>query len=142
LSLYLDTSVLVAIFTKEVAAIDLVTFLMKETTSMPIVSVWGVTEFAAATSFKYSQGSIDEGLREAAHANFGSAQKTLFNIAPVEASDFFRAANFANTVSLRLRGGDALHLGIAARFNLPILTLDKRMKAAAQTLGLGGVDFV
>jgi uncharacterized protein len=80
-------------------------------------------------------------LRDAARTNFLSAQKTLFTIAPVEASDFSRAANFANNFELRLRGGDALHLGIAVRVNLPILTLDKRMKAAAQTLGVGVVDF-
>jgi uncharacterized protein len=141
LSLYLDTSVLVAIFAKEATAIDLVNLLRRETTSMAIVSVWSVTEFAAATSFKYNQGSIDATLRDAARTNFLSAQKTLFTIAPVEASDFSRAANFANNSKLRLRGGDALHLGIAARVNLPLLTLDKRMKAAAQMLGVGVVDF-
>jgi uncharacterized protein len=142
LSLYLDTSVIVAIFAKETTAIDLVTFLMQQKASIATVSVWSVTEFAAATSFKYIQGTIDEQLREAARTNFVSAQRTLFNIAPVETSDFFRAANFANDYSLRLRGGDALHLGIAARLNLPILTLDNRMKSAAQTLGVGVVDFV
>jgi uncharacterized protein len=142
LSLYLDTSVLVAIFAKEASAIDLVNVLMRGKASIATVSAWGVTEFAAATSFKYIQGSIDEPLREAARTNFVNAQRNLFNIVSVETSDFFRAANFANNSSLRLRGGDALHLGIAARFDLPILTLDNRMKAAAQTLGVGVVDFV
>jgi uncharacterized protein len=142
LSLYLDTSVLVAIFAKEATANDLVTFLMREKSSIATVSVWGVTEFAAATSFKYIQGSIDAQLRDAARANFVTAQRNLFDVVPIETSDFFRAANFANNVSLRLRGGDALHLGVAARFNLPILTLDNRMKAAAQTLGVGVVDFI
>ena len=137
----MDTSVLVAIFAKEAIAIDLVTFLKREGTSMATVSVWGVTEFAAATSFKYTQGFIDAPLREAARTNFASAQSGLFNLVSVETSDFLRAANFANDASLRLRGGDALHLGIAARFNLPILTLDNRMKAAAQSLGMGVVDY-
>jgi uncharacterized protein len=142
LSLYLDTSVLVAIFAKESTAIELVTFLMREPSSLATTSVWGVTEFAAATSFKYNQGTIDEPMRDAARANFASAQRSLFNIAPVESSDFFRAAEFASDSTLRLRGGDALHLGIAARCNMPILTLDNRMRAAAQALGVGVVDYV
>lgn len=140
MSFYIDTSVLVAIFTKEASAAYLVNSIQIEAKSTPSVSAWNVSEFAAATSFKYIQNLIDEELRESARLNFVKAQGTLFSVFPIETADFFRAANFANKFELRLRGGDALHLGIAAGRNLPILTLDNRMKAAAQTLGIGTVE--
>jgi uncharacterized protein len=132
--------VIVAIFAKEAPAYELVNFLKRERPALAQVSVWGIAEFAAATSFKFIQGSIDAELRESARLNFVSAQRTLFNIVAVETHDYFRAANFANNYNLRLRGGDALHLGVASRLNVPVLTLDNRMKSAAQALGIGVID--
>ena len=132
MSLYLDTSVIVAIFAKESNASHLAILIDQDPISKATISSWNLTEFAAAINFKFCQGNID--------ATFEIAQNTMFNLIPVDTADFNRAATFANQHDLRLRGGDALHLGIAAGRKLRILTLDKRMKAAARTLGISVVE--
>jgi uncharacterized protein len=139
LSLYLDTSVIVAIFAKEDGADELAALIQRSEFSPLVLSTWNLTEFAAAISFKFSMGQISATVRTAALANFDTAKTTMFDVIAIEDEDFTRAATFANQHGLRLRGGDALHLSIASGRHLRILTLDKRMVAAANTLGIGVV---
>jgi uncharacterized protein len=140
LSFYLDTSVLVALFAKEPTVPRIVAVIESHAQTRPIISDWNLTEFAAAISFKLSIGAIDVNERIEILTKFHIATSEMFKTLPVVAEDFTRAATFANQHGLRLRGGDALHLSIAAGRHLRILTLDKRMVAAADTLGIGVID--
>jgi uncharacterized protein len=140
LSFYLDTSVIVALFAKEETVAGILALLNQAANGQPVISDWNVTEFSAAISFKLNIGTLNAVERFEALNDFHNASATLFKIIPVITEDFNRAANFANQSELRLRGGDALHLSIAAGHRLPILTLDKRMIAAANTLGIGVVE--
>jgi uncharacterized protein len=140
LSFYLDTSVLVALFAKEPTVSRIVAVIENHAQTRPIISYWNLTEFAAAISFKLSIESIDVNERFEILTKFHIATDDMFETIPVAAEDFTRAATFANQHGLRLRGGDALHLSIAAGRHLRILTLDKRMVAAANTLGIGVVE--
>jgi uncharacterized protein len=137
LSIYFDTSALVALFTKEATAFRIIALMDRGFTSRPLISDWNVTEFAAAISFKLNLGTITLDERFEILDDFHNASNETFEVIPVTSEDFTRAAAFANQSGLRLRGGDALHLGIAAGRNLRILTLDKRMIDAANTLGIG-----
>ncbi len=140
MSFYLDTSVIVALFAKEETITGILALLNQDTNGQPVISDWSVTEFSAAISFKLNLGTLNAAERFEALNDFHNASATLFKIIPVVTEDFNRAANFANQSALRLRGGDALHLSIAAGHRLPIVTLDKRMIAAANTLGIGVVE--
>lgn len=140
MSFYLDTSVLVALFTKEATSASITELLNLGSNGQPIISDWNVTEFAAAISFKLSIGTLTPAERFEAMNDFHGAIKNMFEIIPVISADFTRAATFANQADLRLRGGDALHLSIAAGGSLRILTLDKRMIGAANTLGIGVIE--
>jgi uncharacterized protein len=137
LSYYLDTSVLVALFTKEPSAPNIIPLMDSARKGRPIISDWNVTEFAAAISFKLNLGTIIDDERFEILTKFHTATLETFERIQVTSEDFTRAAAFANQSGLRLRGGDALHLGIAAGRNLRILTLDKRMVDAANILGIG-----
>jgi uncharacterized protein len=140
LSFYIDTSVIVALFAKEVTAPNIIALLNGGVNGQPIISDWNVTEFAAAISFKLSIGTLNVDERFEAMNDFHNAASSMFETIPVTPADFTRAATFANQADLRLRGGDALHLSIAAGRSLRILTLDKRMIGTANTLGIGVVD--
>lgn len=140
MSFYLDTSVIVALFAKEETITGILALLNQDANGQPVISDWSVTEFSAAISFKLNLGTLNAAERFEALNDFHNASATLFKVIPVVTEDLNRAANFANQSTLRLRGGDALHLSIAAGHRLPIVTLDKRMIAAANTLGIGVVE--
>jgi uncharacterized protein len=127
-------------FSQETGSETIVSWIESNTTRPPVMSPWNVTEFSAALSFKYIQGQIDMAVKDASLRKLHLAQSNLFRTVAVEDEDFTRAATFANQHGLRLRGGDALHLSIASGRHLRILTLDKRMAAAANTLGIGVVE--
>jgi uncharacterized protein len=137
LKIYLDTSVLVAFFAKEATAGKIMALLDDGTSVRPAISDWNKTEFAAAISFKLNSGTLQSDERYNILTDFHRATQDLYEVISVTTEDFTRAATFANQAELRLRGGDALHLSIAAGRSLSILTLDKRMIVAANTLGIG-----
>ena len=139
--MYLDTSIIVALLAKEAPSNDIKVLLRNLGTQQPVISDWNITEFAAAISFKLKLGTIRADERFEILNDFQSWCDSIFQTVPVTTDDFNRAATFANQADLRLRGGDALHLSIAAGRSLSILTLDKRMVAVANTLGIGIVSF-
>ncbi len=140
MSFYLDTSALVALFAKEPTASNIFAVIKEVETFLPSMSDWNIAEFAAAISFKFNSGAVSAEERFEILTKFHTSSAKMFGNISVKSEDFNRAANFANQSALRLRGGDALHLSIAAGNRLPILTLDKRMIAAANTLGIEVVE--
>ncbi len=51
-------------------------------------------------------------------------------------SDFVMARNWVSRAELSLRSGDALHLAIAGRIGLTLVTLDRGMAKVAGQLGI------
>jgi hypothetical protein len=54
----------------------------------------------------------------------------------IQASDARLAYIYVRRFDLRLRAPDALHLAIARRLDVPLVTLDRRLAAAARELGI------
>lgn len=135
--IYLDTSVLVALWSNEPMTFSAQKWMSQQRTENLSISRWCITEFSAAMAGKLQTGSITELERAEALAAFGSAVRRSFSVLEVDQHAFQRAAIFANQANLRVRSGDALHLAIAAGESLPILTFDLRMQTAAQALGIG-----
>jgi uncharacterized protein len=136
LSLYLDTSALVAIYTDEPSSEHVRALVERDPMSVPTISSWCVTEFSSAMAGRQRMGALADAERRDILAHFRDALGERFRLVAVGEDDFRRAAVFANNVALRLRGGDALHLAIAAGQELPVVTLDARMASAATGLGL------
>lgn len=128
-------------FVRETSSEPLLNWFNGPHDSLPIISDWNVTEFYAAINFKLNLGAINTQDRFDVLNDFQNAKEVSLKLIPVTTADFNRAATFANQADLRLRGGDALHLSIAAGRRLSILTLDKRMIAAASALGIGIAPF-
>jgi hypothetical protein len=137
LTAYVDTSVLVAALTRETPTARVQAWLGLQPTGSLLSSEWVVTEFSAALSVKVRIGEIDDHFRSAALAKFHRLTTVALEIVPIAREHFRTAARFADHYSLGLRAGDALHLAVAADRGATVITLDRRLAAAASALGFG-----
>ncbi len=133
---YLDTSVLVAALTNEARTAGIQRWLASQATTGLAISEWVIVEFSSALSLKLRSGQLQPAHRSEALALFTQLSERSLTLLPVSTLDFRTAARFADQHATRLRSGDALHLGVVANHGAHLVTLDRRMAAAATTLGL------
>ena len=137
--IYLDTSVLGAIFFREPGAADVSRNIASRRGEGLSVSAWVLTEMASVGGIKERTGAIDAGMRQEAMARFQrfvTAQLTLWEVEPGD----FRTASVLLESPFALRAGDALHLAIARRLRARLDSLDRRQIAAAEGLGIGVIQ--
>jgi predicted nucleic acid-binding protein len=134
--IYVDTSVLVALLTKEPATAAVTTWFVAATA--PLVSAdWCAVEFASAIAIKQRVGQLRPAYAKAAHSAFKDLTTGGLRLLPVSREAFHRAAELCRPYRGGLRAGDALHLAVAMEAGAKILaSLDKRMNAEALQLGL------
>lgn len=133
--IYVDTSVLGAIFFREPGAAEWVTRLENQRKEKLMISAWTLTEMASVGGIKQRTGAIDAEARQQALANFQRFASMHFGMAEIEPTDFRTAAVFIESPAA-LRAGDALHLAIARRLHARIASLDRHLCVAAEVLGL------
>jgi len=136
LTLYLDTSLLVAALTREPKTASVQAWLGNQPAGELAVSEWVVTEFSAALSIKLQTGQLEAGDRAAALAKFAALCGESFAMLPISRLQYRTAARFADQHVLALRAGDALHLAICADHGATICTLDHRQSEAGSALGV------
>jgi predicted nucleic acid-binding protein len=137
LTLYLDSSLLVAALTIESKTSQVQDWLTAQSAEQLVISDWVVTEFSAALSIKLRTAQIPATHRTTALAAFGKLSIQSLAVLPVSSRHFHTAAQFAEQYALGLRAGDALHLAICADHHATICTLDRRQSEAGSALGLG-----
>lgn len=128
--IYLDTSVLGALFFREPGAARLLGRLEPLHREGLLVSAWTLTEMASVGGIKQRTGAIDAATRQQALAHFQrfvSAELRTVEIEPVD----FRSATVFIEAPPALRAGDALHLAIAHRLGARLASLDRRLNEAA-----------
>ncbi len=128
--IYLDTSVLGALFFREAGAASLLDQLEPLRRNGLLVSAWTLTEMANVGGIKQRTGTIDSATRQQAMAQFQRFVPAELHTVEVEPTDFRSAAVFIDT-PLALRAGDALHLAIAHRRGARLASLDRRLNEAA-----------
>jgi predicted nucleic acid-binding protein len=136
LTLYLDTSLLVAALTNEAATERVQLWLGEQTADSLTISDWVVTEFSSALSLKLRAGHIKPEHRASALTQFHRLIHESLSIIPIAASHFRSAASFVDQHELGLRAADALHLAIAADHGVSIRTLDQKLAKACIALGV------
>ncbi len=136
MTLYLDTSLLVAALTREARTQDVRAWMQAWEAGGFSTSQWVATEFSSAMSIKLRSGQIDEGDRAGALSLFARLFSRAFTVLPISDSHFRTAAGFLDQFALGLRSGDALHLAIAAAHGETVCTLDRRMAEAGAHLGV------
>ena len=136
MTLYLDTSLLVAALTNETETGRMQAWLGEQEPSGLAISDWVITEFSAALSMKLRSGQIEAIHRAGALAMFTRLSVDSLTILLVSGLQFRTAARFADQHMLGLRAGDALHLAICADHGATLRTLDRRLGEAGPALGV------
>jgi predicted nucleic acid-binding protein len=137
--IYIDTSVLGAIFFREAGAADLLARLEGQRKKQLMISAWTLTEMVSVGGIKQRTGAIDAVTRQQALANFQRFASMHLGTVEIEPADFRTAAVLIESPS-PLRAGDALHLAVARRLGAPLASIDRRLCVAVDALGLARFD--
>jgi predicted nucleic acid-binding protein len=139
--LYVDTSALVALHTREARSTDVSRWYAACTDDL-VSAAWCVSEFASALSIKQRTGQIGEADAQAAWRQFERMCAGDLYLLPVEPATFHRAAILSLDVASGLRAGDALHLAAALEAKAKgMATLDEVMATNAKRLKFKLVSF-
>ncbi len=133
--LYVDTSVLVAMCTREAKTEDVVRW-YADCADELVSAAWCVAEFASALGLKQRTNQLTAEQANAAWVKFERLCANDLQLLPVDASAFHKAATLTMDPATGLRAGDALHLACAIGVGVQgLVTLDvvfaknaKRMK--------------
>ncbi len=134
--LYLDTSVIVAALSAEVATPRIQDWLAEQRATRLYVSDWNLTELSSAMALKVRTGQFDLEQRAAALAIASRWMVESFTLLPITSGHVRTAARFADQHRLGLRAGDALHLAVASDHGATVHTLDRRLAEAGWVLGV------
>lgn len=132
---YFDTSVLVPLFFHEAGTATA----RKEIagTSSVWISHWTLAEFSSAVAFKLRTGQTNASTAATARALFGELVDSRLTVVDVLREDFGAAAQLCETTPAPgLRTPDALHLAVAHRMGLAMVTLDGALAGACRHHGL------
>ena len=135
MSVYLDASILVALFTTDALTARADNFLRRNP-SVLIVSDFAATEFASAIARRVRTGDItaDEARRGFSAFDTWTARATLRE--ETMSADSRTAEMFLRRLDLTLRTADALNIAIAQQIRAALVTFDQRMAANARMLGI------
>lgn len=135
MNVYLDASVLVALFAKDPFTQQADDFLRRERPTLT-VSDFAKAEFASAIArrVRTSELSAKEG-RDAFAAFDVWTARAVRSIA-VSSADIATASTFLRRLDLPLRTPDAINIAIAERAGCMLLTFDRKMADNATVLGV------
>ncbi len=132
---YVDTSVLVAYYVPEPASA--VAELRLRAAGLLTISWLVRTELASALAKKCRRdGFSPDGARAVFERFDAHAAAGHFRFEAVTATDYECAAEWMREGKAVLRTVDALHLSIAARIRMPVLTADRGLAEAGTALGV------
>jgi uncharacterized protein len=139
LSLYLDASVLVALFTKDplTARADRV---LRAQMPAVIVSDFAAAEFASAVARRVRTGDLTVNEARATFETFDIWTARAARRAETGPADVAAASFLLRRLDLTLRTPDAVNIAIAQRMGAKLLTFDDKMAASASALGVEVVE--
>ncbi len=134
---YFDTSFLAPLFREERTSSRIGRLIAELPVGELAISRWTEVEFASLLARDVRMGAIDGQKARDADALFADVVLHSFIVLLPSANDYELARNYLFNFATGLRGGDALHLAVAANQRAQaIYSLDKTMVAAGRILGL------
>ena len=134
MSVYLDASVLVALFTNDPLTARAETFLRADP-SVAIVSDFAATEFSSVIARHVRTKDIRKDDARIVFSNFDTWTTRTTQRAPISAADIIAAEILLRRLDLALRTPDAINIAMAQRMGATLVTFDKKMAAAARSIG-------
>jgi predicted nucleic acid-binding protein len=135
LTCYLDASVMLPILIKEPASAAVDAF-MSTVQQELWVSDFAAAEVASALSRLVRTGRLQATDGAARLSDFDVWRTAMTKPAEIHAVDVRLAGAYVRRFDLALRAPDALHVAIARRLDIPLVTLDRRLATAARELGV------
>lgn len=134
---YFDTSFLVPLFQEEATTARIERFMRRVPAGDAAISHWTKVEFSSLLARDVRMGNLMDDDARSAKAKFEAVIGEAFVVLLPDIEDFALATKFIEHHQTGLRGGDALHLAIAANRNLrKIFSLDRAFVKAGRILGL------
>lgn len=135
MSAYLDTSVLLPTLITEPTTEAVYDCLGADEQEL-LISDFAAAEVAAALSRLVRMALLSAADASARLADFDAWRAAMSLPVDIGASDARLAYIYARRFDLGLRAPDALHLATARRLDATLITLDRRLAAAAQEMGI------
>jgi hypothetical protein len=135
---YLDTSVLVAMFTHDPLSARADRLFLEET-PRPIVSDYAAAEFSSAIARLVRTKDLIAGEARAAFEVFDQWCTRTAHRVELRSADVAEANRLIRKLRYNLRAPDAIHLSVAQRLEVPIATFDAGLAAVANAVGVGAV---
>lgn len=139
MSVYLDASVLVALFTNDPFTARADDFLRSETPVLT-VSDFAAAELASAIARRVRTRELERDEAVAAFAVFDVWTPRASRRVQTSPADIVAAKAYLRRLDLTLRTPDALNIAIAQRIGASLATFDQRMADSARALGAVVVD--
>lgn len=135
MSVYLDTNIIVAVFTNDALRPRARAFL--DATSAPLViSDFAAAEFSAVLARLARRRQMTLEAARNGFANFDIWTARAVQRAETTATDVAMAIAVIRRLDLNLDAPDAIHIAIAQRIGAELATMDERMAASARAIGL------
>lgn len=135
MNLYLDASVLVALFVIDPAAAR-AEALLSAHSGVIVVSDFGAAEFSPAVARRVRMRDLTTDEGRLAFGHFDDWVARLASRQNVIAVDIASADRILRRLDVNLRTPDAIHIAIARRIGATLVTFDRDMAAAARVLGM------
>lgn len=139
MSVSLDASALVPLFTNDVFTARVRAFLTAYTPEL-VISDFAAAEFASAVARRVRTMNLTENDARTAFATFDAWSMRSAQSVQTTPADIVAASAFIRRLDLNLRTPDALNIAIAQRVVATLLTFDERMATDAQALGAPVAD--
>lgn len=134
MSVYLDTSLLVAFFATD-AHSDRAARLIGASDGL-ILSDFAAAEFSSALAGLHRMGRLEATHARSAFADFDAWTNQTCRRLETAPQDMMFAEGLMRRLDLSLRTPDALHIAMAHRLGVALATFDVRMAADARRLGV------
>ena len=135
MSLYLDASVLIPALVEEPST-TAVRELFRDRPDELSVGDFAAAEVASALSRLVRMERLTPAEAAERLADFDEWRASATDLAEMDAHDCRLANTYVRRFDLKLRAPDALHAAICRRLQLQLVTLDRRLAAAARELGI------
>lgn len=133
--IYLDTSVLAAYYCPEPGSRDAEALVRSD--PGPTISDLTQVELVSALARKVRSRELDRAAAIRMAAEFQRhVEQGLYRRLPLERRHFETARAWIAGFAVPLRTLDALHLALAAAEELPLATLDRALRRAAESIGV------